>query len=40
MAVSRAAWRAVADALASFGAAERSRTTARRARVHRLPRAA
>jgi triacylglycerol lipase len=38
MAVSRAAWRAVADALESFRAAERR--PARGAQVHRLPRAA
>jgi pimeloyl-ACP methyl ester carboxylesterase len=40
MAVSRAAWRAVADALESFRAAEAGRRAAPRARVHRLPRAA
>ncbi len=40
MAVSRAAWRAVADALASFRVADSGRTSARPARVHRLPRAA
>src|SRR4051794_24403240 len=40
MAVSRAAWRAVADALDGFRAAEESRRPARRARLHRLPRAA
>ncbi len=40
MAVSRAAWRAVADALDSFREAEARRRPAARARVHRLPRAA
>jgi pimeloyl-ACP methyl ester carboxylesterase len=40
MAVSRAAWRAVADALDGFHAAEKPRRPARRAQVHRLPRAA
>jgi triacylglycerol lipase len=39
MAVSRAAWRAVADALASFAAAD-ARQPAPRAQVRRLPRAA
>ena len=39
MAVSRAAWRAVADALASFAAAD-SKPAAPRAQVRRLPRAA
>jgi pimeloyl-ACP methyl ester carboxylesterase len=40
MAVSRAAWRAVADALDGFRAAEKPRRPARRAQLHRLPRAA
>jgi triacylglycerol lipase len=40
MAVSRAAWRAVADALESFRAADEARRPAHRAQVHRLPRAA
>jgi pimeloyl-ACP methyl ester carboxylesterase len=40
MAVSRAAWRAVADALDSFREADARRRPAARARVHRLPRAA
>jgi pimeloyl-ACP methyl ester carboxylesterase len=41
MAVSREAWRAVADALESFRDAEaRPRATSRAGRVHRLPRAA
>jgi pimeloyl-ACP methyl ester carboxylesterase len=41
MAVSRSAWRAVADALASFRAADsRRRRAATGATVHRLPRAA
>ena len=40
MAVSRAAWRAVADALDGFRAAEEPRRPARRARLQRLPRAA
>jgi pimeloyl-ACP methyl ester carboxylesterase len=40
MAVSRAAWRAVADALEGFRAAEQRGRPARRAQVHRLPRAA
>jgi triacylglycerol lipase len=40
MAVSRAAWRAVADALESFIAADERRRPERRAQVHRLPRAA
>jgi len=40
MAVSRAAWRAVADALESFRAADERRRPARRARVQPLPRAA
>jgi triacylglycerol lipase len=40
MAVSRAAWRAVADALASFSEADARRPAAGGARVHGLPRAA
>jgi pimeloyl-ACP methyl ester carboxylesterase len=40
MAVSRSAWRAVADALESFQAAESRGRPAAGARVHRLPRAA
>jgi pimeloyl-ACP methyl ester carboxylesterase len=40
MAVSRAAWRAVADALASFAAADARQPAAPRAQVRRLPRAA
>jgi triacylglycerol lipase len=40
MAVSRSAWRAVADALESFRAADARRRPAPRAQVHRLPRAA
>jgi triacylglycerol lipase len=40
MAVSPAAWRAVADALNGFGRAEARRRPAARARVRRLPRAA
>jgi pimeloyl-ACP methyl ester carboxylesterase len=40
MAVSRAAWRAVADALESFRAADERRRPAQRAQLHRLPRAA
>ena len=40
MAVSRAAWRAVADALESFRLANARRRPQRRAQVHRLPRAA
>jgi triacylglycerol lipase len=40
MAVSRAAWRAVAGALESFRTADESRRPAPRARVHRFPRAA
>ena len=40
MAVSRGAWRAVADALESFRTHDASRASAPRARVHRLPRAA
>ena len=40
MAVSAAAWRAVAGALESFSAADARRRPAPRARVHRLPRAA
>jgi pimeloyl-ACP methyl ester carboxylesterase len=40
MAVSRAAWRAVAEALESFRDADERRRPARRAQVHRLPRAA
>jgi pimeloyl-ACP methyl ester carboxylesterase len=40
MAVSRAAWRAVADALESFRLADARRRPQRRAQVHRLPRAA
>jgi triacylglycerol lipase len=40
MAVSAAAWRAVAGALESFGAVDARRRPAPRARVHRLPRAA
>jgi pimeloyl-ACP methyl ester carboxylesterase len=40
MAVSRGAWRAVADALESIGAADAGRRPAPRAQVHRLPRAA
>ena len=40
MAVSAAAWRAVADALESFREAEARRRPQRRAQVHRLPRAA
>ena len=40
MAVSRAAWRAVADALESFADADARRRPQRRAQVHRLPRAA
>jgi triacylglycerol lipase len=40
MAVSRAAWRAVADALDGFRAAEEPRRPGRRAQLHRLPRAA
>lgn len=40
MAVSRGAWRAVADALEAFGAAEAGHRTARSANVSRLPRAA
>lgn len=40
MAVSRAAWRAVADGLESFGAAEARRRAVSGGRVHRLPRAA
>jgi pimeloyl-ACP methyl ester carboxylesterase len=40
MAVSRSAWRAVADALESFRAAEGARRPAQGAQVHRLPRAA
>jgi hypothetical protein len=40
MAVSRLAWRAVADALDSFREADARRRPAARAQVHRLPRAA
>jgi triacylglycerol lipase len=40
MAVSRAAWRAVADALEGFHTADERRRSARRAQVHRLRRAA
>jgi triacylglycerol lipase len=40
MAVSRSAWRAVADALESFRRAETRRRPTAGARVHRLPRAA
>ena len=40
MAVSRAAWRAVAEALKSFRDADERRRPSRRAQVHRLPRAA
>jgi pimeloyl-ACP methyl ester carboxylesterase len=40
MAVSRAAWRAVAEALESFADADARRRPQRRAQVHRLPRAA
>jgi triacylglycerol lipase len=40
MAVSRAAWRAVADALGSFSELDARRRPERRAQVHRLPRAA
>jgi triacylglycerol lipase len=40
MAVSRAAWRAVARALESFREADDRRRPERKARVHRLPRAA
>jgi pimeloyl-ACP methyl ester carboxylesterase len=40
MAVSRAAWRAVADALDSFREAEARRRAPTRGRLHRLPRAA
>ena len=40
MAISAAAWRAVADALESFREAEARRRPQRRAQVHRLPRAA
>jgi triacylglycerol lipase len=40
MAVSGAAWRAVAEALESFRDADERRRPARRAQVHRLPRAA
>jgi triacylglycerol lipase len=40
MAVSAAAWRAVAGALAGFREAEAERRPAHRAQVHRLPRAA
>ena len=40
MAVSRAAWRAVAGALESFADADARRRPQRRAQVHRLPRAA
>jgi pimeloyl-ACP methyl ester carboxylesterase len=40
MAVSRAAWRAVADSLESFADADARRRPQRRAKVHRLPRAA
>jgi triacylglycerol lipase len=40
MAVSRSAWRAVADALEGFASADRRRRPARRAQVRRLPRAA
>src|SRR3954453_4518421 len=40
MAVSRAAWRAVADALESFADADARRRPQRPAKVHRLPRAA
>lgn len=40
MAVSRAAWRAVADALDSFRAADAKRRPAGSARIRRLPRAA
>ena len=40
MAVSRSAWRAVADALERFRSADSSRRPAAGAKVHRLPRAA
>jgi pimeloyl-ACP methyl ester carboxylesterase len=40
MAVSRDSWRVVAEALEGFRAADELRRPARRARVHRLPRAA
>lgn len=40
MAISRSAWRAVADALESFRVADALRRPAPRAQVHRLPRAA
>jgi hypothetical protein len=40
MAVSRAAWRAVAEALESFREADRRRRPHQGAQVHRLPRAA
>jgi triacylglycerol lipase len=40
MAVSRAAWRAVAEALERFADADARRRPPRRAQVHRLPRAA
>ena len=40
MAVSRSAWRAVADALESFRAQDARTRPAARARVHKLPRAA